>query len=147
MGFELLDRKVVHKAADLGTEEDVTVPLMIRMPKAAKGMKFEEWQAAGYPKFEVEDASTAWLTAAVGGEELLNLLDKLIKACGGEKNLMSLAKMATAIGPDNLPQLLGLLGLAPPPPEPKEEAEAKTETKAEPTAEVKPTEAAKEETA
>lgn len=41
----------MHKAELLGTEEDVTVPLIVRMPKIAGGMSFYEWKEKGYPSF------------------------------------------------------------------------------------------------
>lgn len=50
LGFELLEDKIVHKAAVLGTEDDIEVPLMVKMPSNA-GMTFAEWRAAGYPEF------------------------------------------------------------------------------------------------
>lgn len=51
LGFELLDEKIVHKAEVLGTENDIEVPLMIRMPSLAGGMSFSEWKSKGYPEF------------------------------------------------------------------------------------------------
>ncbi|KAM0460887.1 hypothetical protein ACHAO4_001683 [Trichoderma viride] len=55
LGFELLDEKIVHKAEVLGTENDIEVPLMIRMPSLAGGMSFTEWKAKGYPEFGSSD--------------------------------------------------------------------------------------------
>ncbi|KAM0428921.1 hypothetical protein ACHAPT_006721 [Fusarium lateritium] len=137
VGFEVLDRQVVHKASDLGTPEDVVVPLCIRMPAAANGMTFEEWQAKGYPKFETRPVDTSILakaaSAAAGGGDLLGLLEKLTKACGGEKNLMALASMASNIGVEKLPELLSLMGISSPEPAP-------AVPKAEPAVVVKPTE-------
>ena len=52
MGFELLQETIVHKAEVLGTEEDIVVPLMVKMPSAAGGMTFSEWREAGYPEFK-----------------------------------------------------------------------------------------------
>ncbi|KFA67794.1 hypothetical protein S40285_04511 [Stachybotrys chlorohalonatus IBT 40285] len=49
MGFQELDEKIVHKAATLGTETDIEVPLMVKMPSSAKGMSFNEWRSSGYP--------------------------------------------------------------------------------------------------
>ncbi|KAK4108053.1 hypothetical protein N656DRAFT_680162, partial [Canariomyces notabilis] len=51
MGYERLNETIVHKAELLGTREDVTVPLMVRMPKMAGGMSFYEWKEKGYPRF------------------------------------------------------------------------------------------------
>lgn len=51
MGFELLRETVVHKAEVLGTDSDITIPLMVRMPSAAKGLGFYEWKEQGYPRF------------------------------------------------------------------------------------------------
>jgi hypothetical protein len=51
MGYERLNETIVHKAELLGTKEDVTVPLMVRMPKTAGGMSFYEWKEKGYPRF------------------------------------------------------------------------------------------------
>lgn len=53
LGYERLKEKVVHKAELLGTETDIEVPLMVRMPKAANGMSFYEWKEKGYPSFNV----------------------------------------------------------------------------------------------
>ncbi|KAK3298101.1 putative GNAT family acetyltransferase [Chaetomium fimeti] len=50
-GYERLDETIVHKAELLGTEKDVVVPLMVRMPKRAGGMTFREWREKGYPDF------------------------------------------------------------------------------------------------
>ncbi|KZZ98783.1 Acyl-CoA N-acyltransferase [Moelleriella libera RCEF 2490] len=51
LGFELLPETVVHKAEVLGIEDDVSVPLMVKMPSAARGLTFEEWRRTGYPDF------------------------------------------------------------------------------------------------
>lgn len=51
MGFEVLDEQIVHDAALLGTDEDIVVPLMVRMPSCAQGMTFKEWRETGYPEF------------------------------------------------------------------------------------------------
>ena len=42
-GFERLSETVVHKAELMGTETDIEVPLMVRMPACAGGMTFKEW--------------------------------------------------------------------------------------------------------
>jgi len=49
LGFEELPERIVHKAELLGTEADIEVPLMVRMPASAGGMDFAQWVAAGYP--------------------------------------------------------------------------------------------------
>lgn len=49
LGFEELPERIVHKAELLGTETDIEVPLMVRMPSSAGGMDFAQWVAAGYP--------------------------------------------------------------------------------------------------
>ncbi|KAJ2980375.1 hypothetical protein NUW58_g6959 [Xylaria curta] len=49
MGFELLPETVVHKAEVLGTETDIEVPLMVKMPTTAGSMSFQEWRGSGYP--------------------------------------------------------------------------------------------------
>ena len=51
MGFEKLRETVVHDAELLGTDSDITVPLMVRMPSAGKGLSFYEWQEKGCPRF------------------------------------------------------------------------------------------------
>jgi hypothetical protein len=48
LGFEFLNEKIVHKAAVLGTDTDIEVPLMVRMPSFAK-LDFYEWREQGYP--------------------------------------------------------------------------------------------------
>ncbi|KKA29565.1 hypothetical protein TD95_001659 [Thielaviopsis punctulata] len=50
MGYELLDEPIVHKAEVLGTTNDISVPLMVLMPKKA-GMSFKEWHRAGFPDY------------------------------------------------------------------------------------------------
>lgn len=42
-GFERLRETVVHKAEVMGTESDIEVPLMARMPSCAGGTTFKEW--------------------------------------------------------------------------------------------------------
>lgn len=132
VGFELLQRSITHKAVDLGTPTDVDVPLMIRMPAAANGLTFEQWQAKGYPQFEGKTGEPSVL-AAIGGDKLAEILASLTKACGGESNLIALASMASSIGMDKLPALIGLMSVSDPVPE----AQA---AKIEPAAAVKPTE-------
>ncbi|PNY24500.1 Acyl-CoA N-acyltransferase [Tolypocladium capitatum] len=51
LGFEILPEKIVHKAEVLGTETDIEVPLMVKMPSTAGGLTFDEWRRAGYPDF------------------------------------------------------------------------------------------------
>lgn len=51
MGFEVLEEEIVHEAALLGTDEDIVVPLMVKMPSSAKGLTFKEWRESGYPEF------------------------------------------------------------------------------------------------
>ena len=51
MGYETLEEKIVHSAELMGTESPVEVPLMVKMPRAAGGMSFRDWRAAGYPAF------------------------------------------------------------------------------------------------
>jgi hypothetical protein len=51
MGFERLTHvKLIHKAEVTGDAEDTEVPLFVRMPSAAKGMSFAEWEEKGFPK-------------------------------------------------------------------------------------------------
>ncbi|KAK1969010.1 acyl-CoA N-acyltransferase [Colletotrichum sublineola] len=52
LGFEVLKEKIVHRAGLVGAEKDVEVPLMVKMPSAAKGLSFEECRAQGYPPFK-----------------------------------------------------------------------------------------------
>lgn len=52
MGFESLKEKLVHKAEVVGTDTDIEVPLMVRMPSCAGGLTFKEWAARGYPAWE-----------------------------------------------------------------------------------------------
>ncbi|OAQ96632.1 hypothetical protein LLEC1_07737 [Akanthomyces lecanii] len=49
-GFEMPDEQIVHDAALLGTDADIVVPLVVRMPSCAKGMTFKERRETGYPK-------------------------------------------------------------------------------------------------
>lgn len=48
MGYETLEEKIVHSAALMGTETDIEVPLMVKMPASAGNLTFKEWQAAGF---------------------------------------------------------------------------------------------------
>ncbi|KAK4159907.1 acyl-CoA N-acyltransferase [Cladorrhinum sp. PSN259] len=57
LGYERLKEKIVHKAEVLGTETDIEVPLMVRMPRSAGGMKFEEWKEKGFPSFNAPTAA------------------------------------------------------------------------------------------
>lgn len=50
LGYSRLSETIVHKAEVLGTESDIVVPLMVRMPSAA-GMTFDEWRDKGYTPF------------------------------------------------------------------------------------------------
>lgn len=59
LGFEELPERVVHKAALLGTEEDVEIPLMVRMPASAGGMTFAQWMASGYPSLSAPAPAAA----------------------------------------------------------------------------------------
>ena len=51
-GFQVLEEKLIHSKDVLGTEEDIVVPLMVKMPTAARGISFEEWRERGYPSWE-----------------------------------------------------------------------------------------------
>lgn len=50
-GCERLEEKVVHSAETLGLDDDIEVPLMVKMPSVANGMTFAEWRAKGFPDF------------------------------------------------------------------------------------------------
>lgn len=51
LGFETLTHvSVIHKAEVIGEENDVEVPLMVKMPSKAKGICFKEWAEKGYPE-------------------------------------------------------------------------------------------------
>ncbi|KAG9237422.1 acyl-CoA N-acyltransferase [Amylocarpus encephaloides] len=52
MGWHRLKETVVHKADVLGTEEDITVPLVIRFPSYAGNITYEDWKAQGFPVFK-----------------------------------------------------------------------------------------------
>ncbi|KAI0195895.1 putative GNAT family acetyltransferase [Astrocystis sublimbata] len=64
MGFELLPESIVHKAEVLGTDTDIEVPLMVRMPSSAGSMTFEEWRSLDYPKFNARGNSKVYQTGA-----------------------------------------------------------------------------------
>ncbi|KAH7018506.1 uncharacterized protein B0I36DRAFT_395368 [Microdochium trichocladiopsis] len=49
LGFEELPERIVHKAEVLGIEQDIEVPLMVRMPASAGELTFADWIASGYP--------------------------------------------------------------------------------------------------
>lgn len=50
-GFKILSHEtLIHKACNTGDNEDIEVPLMVRMPAKANGISFEEWAAGGYPE-------------------------------------------------------------------------------------------------
>ncbi|KAI6091116.1 acyl-CoA N-acyltransferase [Hypoxylon rubiginosum] len=50
MGFERLTHvRLVHREEVTG-RPDEQIPLMMRMPSAAKGLSFKEWADSGYPK-------------------------------------------------------------------------------------------------
>jgi hypothetical protein len=51
-GFKILKEKLIHSKEVLGTEEDIEVPLMVRMPAAAGQLSFEDWQDLGYPSWD-----------------------------------------------------------------------------------------------
>ena len=51
LGYQRLPETIVHTKETLGTPDDVVVPLVVRMPKGAGGMSFQEWRDKGYPKF------------------------------------------------------------------------------------------------
>ncbi|KAK3936780.1 hypothetical protein QBC46DRAFT_394186 [Diplogelasinospora grovesii] len=46
LGFQRLKESVIHDAAVLGTDKDVEVPLMVKLPSKAGNVSFEEWAAA-----------------------------------------------------------------------------------------------------
>jgi len=50
LGYEVLNETVVHKGELFGQEDDIVVPLVIKMPSAANGMTFYEWREKGYPR-------------------------------------------------------------------------------------------------
>lgn len=50
VGFERLTHvRLIHKEEVTG-RPDVEVPLMVKMPSAAKGLSFKEWADSGYPE-------------------------------------------------------------------------------------------------
>ncbi|KAI6488344.1 hypothetical protein MCOR11_008472 [Pyricularia oryzae] len=51
MGFERVTHaRLIHRAEVTGDPADVEVPLVVRMPSAAKGMSFKEWEEKGFPE-------------------------------------------------------------------------------------------------
>lgn len=49
VGFERLTHvSIVHSAEARGKDEAAEVPLVVRMPKAAGGIKFKDWSEAGF---------------------------------------------------------------------------------------------------
>lgn len=53
LGFEKLKEGVLHKREAIGSESDIEVPLMAKMPAAAR-MTFEEWAGNGLPQIDRE---------------------------------------------------------------------------------------------
>lgn len=51
IGYETLEEKIVHSPETMGTDTPIEVPLMVNMPRAAGGLTFRDWRAAGYPAF------------------------------------------------------------------------------------------------
>lgn len=52
LGCQRIKETIVHSGEVLGTDHDVEVPLMVVMPKCAKGMSFDEWRERGYPAWD-----------------------------------------------------------------------------------------------
>ncbi|KIV91026.1 hypothetical protein PV10_05616 [Exophiala mesophila] len=52
LGCQRIKETIVHSAEVLGTDHDIEVPLMVVMPKCAKGMTFDEWRERGYPAWD-----------------------------------------------------------------------------------------------
>ncbi|KAI6361766.1 hypothetical protein MCOR25_006384 [Pyricularia grisea] len=51
MGFERLTHvQLIQRAEVTGDAADAEVPLVARMPSAAKGMSFKEWEEKGFPE-------------------------------------------------------------------------------------------------
>lgn len=51
-GFARINSEnVIHKAEVLGSEKDIEVPLMVKMPACA-GIGFEEWRENGYREWQ-----------------------------------------------------------------------------------------------
>jgi hypothetical protein len=89
MGYETLDRKIVHSAALMRTEADIEVPLMVKMPAAAGGATYKQWAAAGFPAFSElrkKAAEAAALAAAAAAET----------AKGGVVTAVEIKEVATA---------------------------------------------------
>lgn len=79
MSFTILKEKIVHRKEVLGTDEDIEVPLMVRMPSFAN-MTFYEWRERGYPAFEKPRVLSApWSYIPVFGE----LASRIFKAITG----------------------------------------------------------------
>ncbi|KAK9422937.1 hypothetical protein SUNI508_04604 [Seiridium unicorne] len=75
MGFVILKEKIVHKKDILGTEADIEVSLMVRMPSFAD-ITFDEWRAQGYPDFErPAQASLMWPQVPIVG----GLIQRIVK--------------------------------------------------------------------
>ena len=51
-GFSKIKKTITHKAALMRTEEDIVVPLMVKMPTAAGGISFDDWKDQGYPAWK-----------------------------------------------------------------------------------------------
>ena len=49
LGFKKLKEGILHKREVIGSESDIEVPLMVKMPAAAGESTFEEWAMRGYP--------------------------------------------------------------------------------------------------
>jgi hypothetical protein len=89
MGYETLDRKIVHSAALMRTETDIEVPLMVKMPAAAGGATYKQWAAAGFPalsELRKKAAEAAALAAAAAAET----------AKGGVVTAVEVKEVATA---------------------------------------------------
>lgn len=55
MGFERLTHvRLIHPADVIGGDEDVEIPLVVRLPNSAKGVPFEEWAKANYREKSAE---------------------------------------------------------------------------------------------
>lgn len=68
-GFtRITSERVVHKAKVLGSEKDIEVPLMVKMPACA-GVGFEEWKEGGFGEWrKVEVGNTAEMEEVGKGE-------------------------------------------------------------------------------
>lgn len=75
MGFVTLKEKIVHKKETLGTDSDIEVPLMVRMPSHTK-LTFDEWREQGYPDFDKPPKQTlTWSSIPVIG----GLIQRVVK--------------------------------------------------------------------